>query len=123
MKPGDTFLGEILGRDKHLHVVLSYPFHERVVLTIIATHDEPHKNSTCILEPPINHPFITHKSYVVYELTEIRFISEIEDLRNNGKIKQYPPLPADVLERVLSGADDPRSRVNDACRTRLVDQG
>jgi len=123
MNPGDTFLGGILGRDTHLHVVLSYPFHGRVVLTMIATHDEPHKNNTCILEPPIDHPFITRKSYVVYEQTEIRFISEIEDLQNKDKIKKYPPFPANILEQILNGAANPKSRMNDACRNRLIKQG
>ena len=64
MRSGQTFHGEVIGVGKHLHVILSNPSNGLVVLTMIGTYDESHKNGTCVLSPSDNHPFIKRRSYV-----------------------------------------------------------
>jgi len=58
MKLGDTFLGEVVGHGKHLHVIISNPTETgcAVVLTLVATYDG-YQNDTCIMRPSDGHPF------------------------------------------------------------------
>ena len=116
MQLGDTFLGEVIGIGRHLHVVLSHPTGSgKVVLAMISTYDESCKNDTCVLRPSDGHPFIKHYSYVVYEKAVLYPVAKLQALEKNGEIKPMVPFSLEVLEKILKGADQVSSRFRDDC--------
>jgi len=125
MKPGDTFFGKLIGSGEHLHVILSNPSKtgHAVVLTLISTYDENYKNDTCILRSSDGHPFIKHFSYVAYELAMLYPVAELESYEKSGEIKRKQPFSAEVLQRILQGADRTSARLPDACWIELDNQG
>ena len=125
MKPGDTFLGEVIGVGRHLHVVLSHPTDSDkvVVLVMVSTYDEDYKNDTCVLRPSDGHPFIKHYSYVVYEKAVLYPIAKLQALEKSGEIKPMAPFSSETLEKILKGADQISSRLRDDCWLVLDKQG
>ncbi|MDR1964946.1 MAG: hypothetical protein LBQ50_14340 [Planctomycetaceae bacterium] len=125
MKPGNTFLGEVIGIGKHLHVVLSNPSDSGkfVVLTMISTYDEDYKNDACVLRQSDGHPFIKHLSYVAYEKAVLYPVAKLELLEKNGEIKPMPSFSPETLAKILKGADSISSRLRDDCWLVLDNQG
>ena len=104
MELGETFLGTVIGKGKHLHVVLSNPTDTGfVVLVMVATYDG-YQNNTCILYPSDGHPFITHPSYVAYENAILFPVTKLERMKQNKEITVKPPFLTDVVKRILEGA-------------------
>lgn len=122
MELGETFLGTVIGKGSHLHIVLSNPTDTGcVVLVIIATYDG-YQNDTCILYPSDGHPFITRPSYVAYDTAVLFPVASLEIMKQNKEITVKPPFSQDVLKRVLKGADHLSSRITNACWLVLHDQ-
>ena len=123
MKLGDTFLGEVVGNGKHLHIVISNPTETEcaVVLTLVATYDG-YQNDTCILRPSDGHPFIDHLSYVAYESAILYPVAKLEALKEKGEIKAMAPLAPEVVQRILEGADKTSSRIRNDCWLVLHEQ-
>jgi hypothetical protein len=101
MRPGDTFLAD-LGLGNHLHVVLSRSFENdsRIIVAMISTWDEDHKDDSCILRPEDGHSFIKHFSYVAYATARIIRTADIERI-----MKKQKSFSESVFRRVLNGAD------------------
>ena len=123
MKLGETFLGTVIGKGEHLHVVLSNPTDAGfVVLVMIATYDG-YQNNTCILYPSDGHPFIVRSSYVAYENAILFPVTRLEIMKQNKEISVKPPFSLDVMQRILKSADNTfSSRINNECWLVLHDQ-
>lgn len=122
MKLGDTFLGDF-GNQKHLHVIISYPEKDvLVVATMISSWDEHGKDDTCVLRSSDGHPFIKHDSYVVYSQTRLIPLATLEEGIKNKRLKPMAPMPENALARIIEGADK-SNLISNECFLLMDNQG
>ncbi|MDR1964942.1 MAG: hypothetical protein LBQ50_14320 [Planctomycetaceae bacterium] len=102
MKAGDAFLFPNEHGVFHLHIIVSEPEQSpaEVFLVSISSY-ENWKENVCVLQPN-DHPFITHKSVVVYDI-RLTTLAFLESCQKNGKLKMKPPVSAEVLTRIRQG--------------------
>ena len=86
---------------KHLFVVMCKPVDDYVLLVSVATcrfnYDE-----TCILNKD-DHRFIKHKSYVVYQLAEVKLVKHLQDGIKNRLYRRHSPMSDSVFQKILKG--------------------
>ena len=96
---------------KHLHIAItntvsSENFIPSILLVSISSirRGKSGYDKTCILQP-VDHPFITHASYVVYRRAIIVELRGLERNLNNGLIEPKERAGADVVERIVMGVE------------------
>jgi hypothetical protein len=105
VKPGDTFRFADPTIDNHLWVVLSDPLrNDREILVVsITSWHEFIADHSCILDPG-DHPAITHRSCVYYDLAGITTAECLTTRLDEGWFIDQPPMEETILTRVYDGA-------------------
>lgn len=98
LKQGDTFLYKPAVLPTHLFIVVSNPQkHDELVLVSSVTTARTFVDPACVLDIG-DHPFIEHRSFVLYEKAQRWTKAFVQQLR------PMEPLTAVVLARVVAGA-------------------
>ncbi len=111
----DTFLIPSISPNSseklHLHVAITDPVDSgnRIpqILLVSISSIRPGKSGhdqTCILKP-VDHPFITCDSYVVYRKAIIVELRNMERMLKNGIIKPKERADAKVVDRIIKGIE------------------
>ncbi len=110
---GNTFLNDpYLELDRHLWVIISDPSYnsEQVaIVNITSWEDEGDElnDSSCIVNDG-EHPFIKHKSYVIYAKAKLTTVGNLQAAFNRGLLHVRENCSDDFLSKVLGGAANSR---------------
>jgi len=105
---GNTFLNDpYLELDRHLWVIISDPSYnsEQVaIVNITSWEDEGDElnDSSCIVNDG-EHPFIKHKSYVIYAKAKLTTVGNLQAAFNRGLLHVRENCSDDFLSKVLGG--------------------
>ena len=94
----------------HLHIVVcppqnadGYRHNSCVLLSVTTIYEGVPFDDICLLDENDGHPFITHPSYVPYELARNSCSSEIDDYVRKGIYSQHHDCPPGMLKKMVEG--------------------
>lgn len=94
-------------RKGHLWIVCSDPNespHRILLLNVTSWKETPGSDDSCLVFPK-DHPSISHKSYINYNLGEIRPLSHLRRIEDNGCIEEKEKASTELLEKIHQGAE------------------
>lgn len=108
MKAGDTYLiwspSDQDDRRKHLFFCLNDPcgnFPKIILASCSSYHSKA--DTSCILHPS-DHPFLKHKSFIMYGRCRQESIRHIENMIEHETCRLREPVDMSVVERIINGA-------------------
>lgn len=110
---GNTFLNDpYFQLDTHLWIVLSDPSYNSeqvVIVNITSWRDEGEElnDSSCIVNDG-EHPFIEHKSYIIYSQARITTVGSLQSAFDSGVLHMHENCSDEFLSKVLEGAANSR---------------
>ena len=121
MKLGDSFVPNG-GVNDHLFVVISDPTKtpDQVLLVSVTTYRD-YKEDTCLLNAN-EHPWIHHLSCIAYDRARFRSNAELDQVRDAGLLRMYPPFSDLLLRRIWAGAAE-STKLEDQYADLLIEQG
>jgi len=105
---------------KHLHIILTDSDENGDVLAVsVSTYKNKYCDGTCILNAG-DHPFIKHKSWVVYRNIGTFPVSDIQEGVHNGTMIRCEDLADEVFQRVIKGCLIKKSDAETSSRVRKL---
>ncbi|OIR24491.1 hypothetical protein BGC33_10720 [Bathymodiolus thermophilus thioautotrophic gill symbiont] len=83
---------------RHLFIILTEPVNGEIVTVNLSSYKTSFDDKSCVLDKG-DHPFIKHKSYIVYHRSEILKATQLENIT----IRQLEQVADDVFRRIIQG--------------------
>ena len=102
---GDTYIpySNQIQDEEHLHFIVSKILSpSNKVLTVNLTSWHEKGDNTCILNVG-DHPFVTHKSFILYNKATILTTEQLDDAEHRNLIYRHNPASKKLLERIQAG--------------------